>query len=119
MPPPFEPTDKQRGQVEAMIVCGIPQEDIAKAIGITRPTLNKHFKPELELGETKVKLNVGSFIVNSILGREGGIKDERSRATLAIFFAKTRMDWKDTLRHEGVKDGDPIVIQISKEDAAL
>ncbi len=119
MSPKFEATDKQRGQVEAMVVCGIPREQIAQAIGITRPTLDKHFKPELELGDTKVKLNVGSFIVNSILGRDGGITDEKSRTTLAIFFAKTRMHWKETLRHEGVKDGAPIIFQVSKDDSNL
>ncbi len=119
MSPKFEATDKQRGQVEAMVVCGIPREQIAQAIGITRPTLDKYFKPELELGDTKVKLNVGSFIVNSILGRDGGITDEKSRTTLAIFFAKTRMHWKETLRHEGVKDGAPIIFQVTKDDSLL
>ena len=29
------------------------------------------------------------------LGR-GGIRDDRARATLAIFYAKTRMGWKET-----------------------
>ncbi len=57
--------------------------------------------------------------MNSILGRDGGITDEKSRTTLAIFFAKTRMHWRETLRHEGVKDGEPIVIHYSKDDAAL
>ena len=35
---------------------------------------------------------------HSILGR-GGIRDDRARATLAIFYAKTRMGWKETSIH--------------------
>jgi hypothetical protein len=34
-----EPTDKKRGQVEAMAIAGIPQVKIAEAIGISQPTL--------------------------------------------------------------------------------
>jgi len=118
--PTFEPTDRHRGQVEAMVACGIPENEIAVAIGISEPTLRKHFKTEIDVGMTKVKLNVGSFIVNSILGRDGGIKDERSRATLAIFFAKTRMGWKESVLNENVgKDGGPLIIKVLGSDAKL
>ena len=47
------------------------------------------------------------------------IRDESSRAMLSIFFAKTRMGWKETLQHEGAKDGEPIVIRITKDDSEL
>jgi hypothetical protein len=46
------------------------------------------------------------------------IKNESSRAMLSIFFAKTRMGWKEAIQHEG-EDGGPIVIQINGDDAKL
>ena len=58
-------------------------------------TLSKYFAAELEAGQQEAKLQVGTFILDSILGR-GGIRDDRARATLAIFYAKTRMGWKET-----------------------
>ena len=61
-------------------------------------TLSKHFAAELEAGQQEAKLQVGTFILDSILGR-GGIRDDRARATLAIFYAKTRMGWKETSIH--------------------
>ena len=110
--PKFEPTEKQRGQVEAMAACGIPQVQIAEAIGISQPTLLRHFRQELDVGLTKVKVHVSNFIVNSIVGKDGGLKDERARVTLAIFFAKTRMGWVETFRHrhEGAEDGPAIKV---------
>ena len=39
--PTLEPTDKQRGQVEAMIRYGIPETEIAQALGISKTTLLK------------------------------------------------------------------------------
>ena len=39
--PTFEPTDKHRGQVDAMTRYGIPVAEIARVIGITKPTLFK------------------------------------------------------------------------------
>jgi hypothetical protein len=46
------------------------------------------------------------------------IKNESSRAMLSIFFAKTRMGWKEAIQHEG-KDGGPIIWQSYPEDEKL
>jgi hypothetical protein len=95
-----------------MAACGIPQVQVAEAIGISQPTLLRHFRQELDVGLTKVKVHVSNFIVNSIVGKDGGLKDERARVTLAIFFAKTRMGWVETFRHrhEGAEDGPAIKV---------
>lgn len=114
--PPFEPTAEQRGMVEAMTGFGIPGDQIARLIinpqtrePISPTTLSKAFRRELDIGYTKANAEVSKFIFQSIAGREGGIKDERSRATLAMFWAKTRMGWKETLAHEHAgKDGKPL-----------
>ena len=71
---------------------------LATTLGIAKNTLSKYFAAELEAGQQEAKLQVGTFILDSILGR-GGIRDDRARATLAIFYAKTRMGWKETSIH--------------------
>lgn len=120
----FEPTDRHRGQVEAMARYGIRQEEIARAIGVSKPTLQKNFAEELETGSTKANAQVGEFLFCTIIGSpipgRTPIKDERARVTAAIFWAKTRMNWRETNvhQHEG-KDGSPIIFKISKDDAEL
>jgi AraC-like DNA-binding protein len=46
--PSFHPTDRQRGQVEAMCACGIPEKEIAQVLDISPTTLRKHFRRELD-----------------------------------------------------------------------
>ena len=113
--PPFQPTDRQRGHVEAMVRYGIPVVEIARTLGITKPTLFKHFREELDTGITKANAQVGEFIFSTIIGLpipdRPQVTDERVRGSLAMFWAKTRMGWKETSvhQHKG-KDGGPIKI---------
>jgi hypothetical protein len=122
--PTLEPTDKQRGQVEAMIRYGIPETEIAQALGISKTTLLKHFRNEINASATKANTQVGEFIVATIVGLpipgRRPVTDERARATLAMFWAKTRMGWKETVinQHQG-KGGGPIIWQSYPEDEQL
>jgi AcrR family transcriptional regulator len=118
--PRFEPTEKQRGQVEAMARYGIPETEIARTIGVSKPTLLKYFRDELDTGATKANAQVGEFIFSTILGvpipGRPPVSDERARATLAIFWAKTRMHWKETNVHEhSGKHGNPIEVSTVRE----
>jgi hypothetical protein len=107
--PTFVPTERDRGQVEAMTRYGIPVAEIARVIGITKPTLFKHFREELDVGLTKANAQVGEFIFSTIIGLpipgRPPVTDGPSRTALAIFWAKSKMGWKETavLEH---KDGD-------------
>jgi hypothetical protein len=48
------------------------------------------------------------------------IKNESSRAMLSIFFAKSRMGWKETVVSEHANaDGKPFIFEVSKTDAKL
>lgn len=146
----FRPTAEQRGVVDGMIALGIPEADIAHLIinpetgkPITEPTLRKHFAAEIATGATKLKAEVGRLVVNTMLGRKAkvrdkdgkpvidqatglelevplGLEDDRARATLIIFFCKTRMGWKETSVHEHAnKDGKPFIFQVNPVDAKL
>ncbi len=117
--PPFEPTEKQRGQVEAMVRYGISEAEISRAIGISEPTLRKHFAEEIDTGATKANAQVGEFLFSTIVGlsipgREP-VTDGRSRVTAAIFWAKTRMKWSEIIKHE--HGGDPTGVPIKTENA--
>jgi hypothetical protein len=95
----FQPTERHRGQVEAMCACGIPEKAIAQILDISPTTLRKHFRRELDGSLIKINVKVSNFIAQSILA-EGDVKnrltDDRARATLAIFWMKTRAGWKET-----------------------
>lgn len=48
--PEFVPTEEQKRQVEIVAGAGVTHEEIAIGIGISRPTLRKHFAQELTAG---------------------------------------------------------------------
>lgn len=56
--PAFKPTTAQRRRVSIAAACGLAHETIALALGITRPTLLRHFKAELSSGAALRKLEV-------------------------------------------------------------
>ena len=112
----WEPTDRERTQIEAMASYGIPRDRIAELIGVDEKTLLKHCRRELDIGATKVQAEVGGLLVGSILGRQSTEKDAppiitdgRARAALLMFYCKTRMGWRETSNHQLIdKDGKPV-----------
>lgn len=91
---PFEPTDEQRYSVELMASIGITHEDIALALGISRPTLSKYFRTELDTGKVKIVSRVAESLVRQALS---------GNTTAAIFFLKTQGRWSE--RPEGGREG--------------
>jgi hypothetical protein len=90
-----KPDPAQRRQVEAMAAYGIPEVDIARVVGVDPKTLRKHYRDELDMGETKANAQVAGFLFNS--ARTGNV-------TAQIFWLKTRARWRETpteLRHSG------------------
>lgn len=81
-----QPDQAQKRQVEAMAAYGIPEEDIARVVGIDPKTLRKHYREELDLGAVKANAQVAGFLFNS--ARNGNV-------TAQIFWLKTRARWKE------------------------
>jgi len=80
--PAFEPSEFQRGQINAMVVCGIPVEEISRALGISEKTLVKFYREEILVARTKAHVEMGSFIYNTALGKGDPARrltDERAR----------------------------------------
>ena len=90
-----QPDPSQRRQVEALAAYGIPETDISRVVGIDAKTLRKHYRHELDLGETKANAQVAGFLFNS--AKTGNV-------TAQIFWLKTRARWRESpteLRHSG------------------
>lgn len=56
--PEFAPTKRHRDKVEQLVACGMSKEDVARALGITKPTLLKHFPEELAGGVAKKRSEI-------------------------------------------------------------
>jgi hypothetical protein len=97
------PTQKTRAQVEALAAFGIPQPDIAAMFEITEKTLRKHYRVELDYGGVKANAKVAQNLFAFASGSKG---TEKGQVTAAIFWAKTRMGWRETvdLNHSGQID---------------
>ena len=104
--PAFQPTDEQRKNVEVMVGLGIPEDKICLLVRdrrdtpISRNSLRKHFKKELETGATKLNAQVGNFMVVTIMGAKPPagvtpIRDERVRGRLGELFLKSRLGWRE------------------------
>src|SRR5258708_3179412 len=54
------PTYAQRRQAETMAAYGIPEADIARVLGVSKPTLRKHCGTELDTGATRANSKVAT-----------------------------------------------------------
>jgi len=104
--PAFQPTTEQRKNVEVMVGLGITEEKICLIVRdrrdkpISRNSLRKHFKKELETGATKLNAQVGNFMVSTIFGAKPPdgvtpIRDEHVRGRLGELFLKARLGWRE------------------------
>jgi len=108
--PLHQPTDKTRAEIIALRSYGVPIKELAAYIGIDDKTLYKYYREELENSAIKANANVGKFLYQAASGQAlatGATHSDCVRA--AMFWAKTRMGWKETnvQEHTG-KDGTPL-----------
>ena len=70
---------------------------MAAYVGIDDKTLSKYYKEELELSAIKANANVGKFLYQAASGQAmANGASYRDCITAAMFWAKTRMNWKET-----------------------
>ena len=102
--------------VESMAGYGIPHDDIGKVVGITRVTLAKHYRKELDTGH----IQANSMVAASLYKMATGDADKKiaPNVTAAIWWTKTRMGWSETMKHAG-QDGGPIQVILKGADAKL
>ena len=95
--PLHQPTEKTRAEIIALRSYGVPIKEVAAYIGIDDKTLYKYYKDELENSAIKANANVGKFLYQAASGQaiaQGASHGDCVRA--AMFWAKTRMGWKET-----------------------
>jgi hypothetical protein len=94
---PYEPTSAERERVKYMALGGVDQPVIAKVIGISVPTLEKHYRNELDtaLGGT---IGLAAGKLHKAI--------EEGQAWAICFFLKTRGRWRETDKPES--DAQPL-----------
>lgn len=95
--PLHQPTEKTRAEIVALRSYGVPIKEVASYIGIDDKTMYKYYRAELEQSAMKANANVGKFLYQAASGQAlttGATYSDCVRA--AMFWAKTRMGWKET-----------------------
>ena len=87
--PPHEPTEASRKQVKAIAAYGVPQDEIGKVVGVSKPTLEKHYRDELDRAQSEVNAKVAESLFRKATG------DGAQAVTAAIFWLKTRAQWRE------------------------
>lgn len=87
--PPFVPTDRDRKQVRMLAAMGLMVEEIARVIGVTDKTLQKHFEDELAVGPSEATANVAQALYKQ------AVDPLKPNVTAAIFWLKARAGWRD------------------------
>lgn len=111
-----EKTTESAAEVAALAAFGVNQEEIAVYIGVSVPTLHKYYRSDLDQGAAKGRIAVTKFLFHSASGKsldDGASYSDCLRA--AMFYAKTRMGWKETnVTDVTSSDGtiDPVKIEI-------
>src|SRR5215831_17027398 len=86
--PRFEPTDEQRAMVERAAGLGFTQDKICALLGgMSKHTLEKHFREELDRGMAVTHYKVANSLVDNALA---------GNVTAQIWYTKAQMGWKET-----------------------
>ena len=108
-PAPHRKTALAKRQVVMFKMCGYTVDQIAYFLGISTPTLYKHYREELDRGQMEVNAKVMDTITHIATD-----KDHKQALNAAIFWAKTQMGFSESTRleHTGA-GGSPIQLQVT------
>ena len=110
---PHKPTDKIRAEITALKSYGIPVKEIAAYIGIDDKTMSKYYRKELDDAAIRASAMVGKFLFEAASGaalKKGATYSDCLRGSM--FWAKTRMGWRENDREELPADAADRVIEI-------
>ncbi|MDH4378376.1 MAG: hypothetical protein QE263_00510 [Vampirovibrionales bacterium] len=94
--------------VAIMAAGGIPQDRIAKRLGVSEKTLRKHFRDELDIASDDKHKNV--------LNTAYGMAISGEHASMTMFWLKCRLGWKEkqSVEHTGPSNG-PIQVNAQQK----
>lgn len=78
--PIFKATPALRREVAELVSCGMIQDDIARAIGCSTPTLQKHFDEELKTGTARKRAEVIKLLYRN--ARAGNVSAQKQLETM-------------------------------------
>lgn len=109
--PAYEPTDQDQRTVKALAMSGWSAGDIAPVIGISEPTLRKHFSDELDTGEAAANASVAANFY------QAASSGQQWKASLKWLERRDPEHWKsaDELQVSG-PDGDSAPLMVIKTD---
>ena len=102
-----EPTPETRAEVVALTSFGVNDVEIARYIGVDPKTLRKYYRDEMDTASTRANATVAKFIFRTASGaalKDGNGATYADCVRAAMFWAKTRMRWRETDRPG--EDGD-------------
>lgn len=88
--PPHQPTEVTRAQVGSLAGCGMPQALIAGEIGVSKKTLLRHYRAELDSGLERANAKVAQSLFKRATN-----PDDKGGVTAAIFWLKCRAGWRE------------------------
>jgi DNA-binding XRE family transcriptional regulator len=86
---PHEPTEETRASVKSMTQCGIKQDDMCLVIGVSKPTLEKYYREELD---------TAMVLANNAVAKSLYQQAINGNVTAQIWWTKTRMGWRETVQ---------------------
>lgn len=86
-----KPSEETKKMVKTLSAVGIRYEDIAAKLEITDDTLRKHYRKELDEGRVEANAAIGQTLFQQA---------KNGNTTAAIFWLKTRAQWRETDRLE-------------------
>jgi hypothetical protein len=115
-PKPFEPTETQRAQVQCAASFGVTHLQLADFLGISKPTLEKHFATELRTAKLGTEMQVANRLLSFALGRAPDV-DSKTQLSAMQFWATHVARWSPTIKQELTgKDGGPIQQDVKVDD---
>lgn len=125
-PPPraeWQPTDKQREDVEAFAVAGYSQGEIAACLGVDLQTLRENCRDELDYASMRTTARIAANVVRAALGSPARLDDNGKELEAEVvpqswaltFYLKTRgkkLGWTERAEHAG-KNGGPLELDYS------
>lgn len=97
-------TPESKDIVKKLAATGVRHEDIAKYMGMTRPTLYKYYRDELDRSALTANMVVAGKLFEQC---------QEGNTTAIIFWLKTRAKWRETDEDKDDKDPPPLAINFS------
>lgn len=104
--PPHKASEDARKTVRLLSGFGIPHDQIAAEIGVSPPTLHKHYQEDLDAGTRQANARVAQSLFKKATG-EGS-----QSVTAAIWWTKARMGWRGESVEVTGKDGAPFPVTV-------